>query len=89
MAVKAINDTVAFNDLVSTLLVFGAYPHLSEFDVFIPTITQCIVAIKNAIKEEQKVRVERQVADAVNQMNEPGLMVSVVHDLPLDSDVPV
>lgn len=59
MAVKAINDTIGFNGLVSTFLVFGAYLCILEFDFPIPTITQRATAIKNAIKEVQKVRVER------------------------------
>ncbi len=87
MAVKAINDTAGPNGLVPTLLVFGAYPRMSEFDSPTPTITQRATAIKNAMKEVRKVRAERQVADALNQRNGPGPMVSVVHDLPLDSDV--
>ena len=87
MAVKAINDTAGPNGLVPTLLVFGAYPRMSEFDAPAPTITQRATAIKNAMKEVQKVRAEKQVADALNQRNGPGPMVSVVHDLPLDSDV--
>lgn len=39
------------------------------------------------MQEVQKVRAERQVADALNQRNGPGPLVSVLHDLPLDSDV--
>ena len=87
MAVKAINDTAGRNGLVSTLLVFGVYPCMSEFDSPIPTITQRAAVIKNAMKVVQKVRAEKQVTDALNQRNEPGLMVSIVHNLPLDSDV--
>ena len=60
---------------------------MSEFDAPTSTITQRATAIKNAMKEVQKVRAEKQVADALNQRNGPGPMVSVVHDLPLDSDV--
>ena len=37
MAVKAINDTAGPNGLVPTLLVFGAYPRMSEFGA--PTAT--------------------------------------------------
>lgn len=66
MAVKAVNDTAGPNGLVPTLLVFGAYPRISEFDAPTPTITQRAAAIKNAMKEVQKVRAERQVADALN-----------------------
>jgi hypothetical protein len=32
MALKAINDSVGPNGLVPTLLVFGAYPRMSEYD---------------------------------------------------------
>ena len=39
------------------------------------------------MKEVQKVRAERQVADALNQRNGPQPMISIVHDLSLDSDV--
>lgn len=87
MAVKAINNIIGPNDLVPTFLVFEAYSRMSEFDSPIPTITQRAIAIKNAMKEVQRVRAERQVADALNQRNRPGPMVSVVYDLPLDSDV--
>ena len=64
MAVKAINDTPGPNSLVPTFLVFGAYPRMSKYDSPIPTMTQRTVAIKNAMKEVQRVRAEGQVADA-------------------------
>ena len=32
MAVKAVNDTSGPDGLVPTLLVFGAYPRITEFD---------------------------------------------------------
>lgn len=59
MAVKVINDTVELNDLVPTLLVFEAYLYMSKFDTLTPTITQCTSAIKNAMKEVQKIRAEK------------------------------
>ena len=40
MAVKAINDTAGPNGLVATLLVFGAYPRMTEYDAPTPTMTQ-------------------------------------------------
>lgn len=63
---KSINHIAGPNDLVPTFLVFGAYPRILEFNSPISTITQRAVIIKNAIKEVQKVRVERQVIDALN-----------------------
>ncbi len=87
MAFKVINDTASPNGLVTTFLVFGAYLYMSEFDSPTPIIIQYVTAIKNAIKEVQKVRVERQVVETLNQKNRPGPIVSVMHNLPLDSDI--
>ena len=87
VAVKAINNIAGPNGLVSTLLVFEIYLYMSEFDPPTFTITQRTAAIKNLMKEVQKVRAERQVADILNQRNGSGLIVSVVHNLSLDSDV--
>lgn len=35
----------------------------------------------------QKVRVEKQVVENLNQRNRPEPMVSIIHDLPLDLNV--
>ena len=87
MVVKVINDTAGPNGLVPIFLVFGAYPCISKYDAPTSTITQPAAAIKNAMKEVQRVIAERQVADALNQRNGPEPIISVVHDLPLNSDV--
>ena len=87
ITIKTINNIIGPNGLVSTLLVFEAYPRISKFDSPTPTITQCITAIKNTMKKVQKVRAERQVANALNQKNRFRPMVSIVHDLSLDLDV--
>ena len=87
MDVKAINYTSSSNGLVPTLLVFGVHSRISMYNALSPTITSCAAAIKNAMKEVQRVRAERQVADALNQRNGPGPMVSVVPDLPLNLDL--
>jgi hypothetical protein len=39
MAVKAVNDTAGYNGLVPTLLVFRAYPCMSELSPPAPTIS--------------------------------------------------
>uniref|UniRef100_A0A093V6J0 Transposon Ty1-NL2 Gag-Pol polyprotein n=1 Tax=Talaromyces marneffei PM1 TaxID=1077442 RepID=A0A093V6J0_TALMA len=75
MAVKAVNDTAGPDGLVPTLLVFGAYPRMTEYDPPAPTITQRAAAI----------RAQRQVTDAVNTRNGPSS--TAVHRLPLNSDV--
>ena len=51
MSFKAINNSIGPNGLVSTLLVFGAYPKMTEHDALSPSITQRTVAIRKAIDE--------------------------------------
>ena len=55
MAVKAINDTVGPNGLIPTLLVFGAYPRMTELDPPNPTVEQRAATIKRAMKEICKI----------------------------------
>jgi len=38
MAFKAINDSAGLNGLISTLLVFGAYPRMVKSDAPNPTV---------------------------------------------------
>lgn len=83
MAFKALNDSVGPNDLVSTLLVFGAYPRITDMDASSPTITQRPVAMRKAMEEVQKSVATRQIFDALNTRN--GLSTTILHDLPLNS----
>jgi len=54
MAFKAINDSVGPNGLVPTLLVFGAYPYITNLDAPSPTVTQRAAAVKKAMEEIRK-----------------------------------
>lgn len=85
MAFKAISDTAGPDGLVPTLLVFGAYPRMVESDAPSRTITQRAIAIKKAMAEVQKLRAERQIADALNMRNGPN--TDAIHDLPPNSPV--
>ena len=85
MAVKAVNDTAGPNGLVPTLLVFGAYPRLSDLDPPSPTITQRTVAIKKAMREVDKLAATRRITDALRQRNGP--RIEHIHDLNIGSDV--
>ena len=51
MAFKALNDSVGPNGLLPALLVFGAYPQMSEMDALSPTITQLSTAMHKAMEE--------------------------------------
>ncbi|KAE8549770.1 hypothetical protein EYB25_008294 [Talaromyces marneffei] len=85
IAVKAVNDTAGPDGLVPTLLVFGAYPRMTEYDPPAPTITQRAAAVKKAMTEIRRIRAQRQITDAVNTRNGPSS--TAVHRLPLNSDV--
>jgi hypothetical protein len=85
MAVKAINDTAGSDGLVPTLLVFGAYSRMHAMNPPASSISQRAMTIEKAMTEMRKFRAERQVADALNIRND--LIVTPIHDLPLNSDV--
>ena len=54
MAVKAINDTSSPDGLVPTLLVFGAYPRISNLDPPVPLVTERATAIRKVMVEVAK-----------------------------------
>ena len=85
MAFKALNDSVGPNGLVPTLLVFGAYPRITDRDTPATIVTQRVAALKKAIIEIGKIRAERQVANTLANRNGPD--TTVVSDLPLNSEV--
>jgi len=85
MAFKAINDTARPNRLVLTLLVYSAYPQITEYDPLLVSIAQRALAVKKAIAKVQKLRAKRQVNDALNMRNGPN--TTRTHNLPLNSNV--
>ena len=87
MAVKAINDLAGPDGIVPILLVFGAYPRLTEMDPPSPSVTKRAEAIRAATKEVRRLHAERQVKDALAMRNGPDTKNTL--DLPLQSDVRV
>ena len=85
MAFKAINDTTGPDSLVPTLLVYGAYPRMTEHDSPLPTVTQRAMVVKKAMAALEKLRAQRQVADALRQRNGP--TTDDIRTLALNSDV--
>ena len=85
MAVKACNDTAGPEGLVPTLLVFGAYPRITEIDPPAPSVATRAATIKKAMAEVQQLRAQRTVSDALRARNGPS--TERIHDLPINSDV--
>lgn len=85
MAIKSINDSVGPNGLIPTLLVFGAFPRLSQNDAPSLSTMQWATAIKAAMNELSKLKAARQIKDALHQRNGP--QISQIHHAPIGSDV--
>ena len=85
MAFKAINDIVGPNRLILTLLVYSAYPRITEHNPLSLLIAQRALAIKKAMAKVQKLQAKRQVNDAINTRNGPS--IATIYDLTLNSDV--
>ena len=85
MAVKAVNDTASPDGLVLTLLVFGAYPRMTNLDPPAPLITARVIVIRKAIAEITKLRARKSVNNTLHARNGPD--TTLIHDLPLNSEV--
>ena len=85
MAVKAVNNTAGPNGLVPTLLVYGAYPRISNLGPPTPSIIERAAAIQKAIAEIVKLRAKQTVNNALYYRNGPN--TTLVYNLPLNSKV--
>ena len=56
MAVKVINNTAGPNGLVPTLLVYGAYPRISNLDPPTPSIIERAAVIRKVMAKIVKLR---------------------------------
>ena len=59
MAVKAVNDSAGPDGLVPTLLVFGAYPRMTDDSPPSPSVVQRAEAIRKATKEVRRLYATR------------------------------
>ncbi|KAJ5082066.1 hypothetical protein N7532_011109 [Penicillium argentinense] len=86
-AVKAVNVSAGPNGIIPTLLVFGAYPRMTEMDPPSPLVVKRAEAIRTATKEVRRLHAERQVGGALAMRNGPSIITTLT--LPLQSDVRV
>jgi hypothetical protein len=85
MAVKAVNDTAGPDGLVPTLLVYGAYLRMTNLDPPALSIIDRAAVIWKAMSEIAKLWAKQAVSSALNHCNRPD--ITLVHDLPLNSEV--
>ena len=58
MAFKVINDFIGLNGLIPTLLVFGAYLCIVEFNAPNPIVIKRAAAFKKVMEEVKKLKAE-------------------------------
>jgi hypothetical protein len=85
MVVKAVNNTVGLDSLIPTLLVFGVYPKMVEYNPSLSIITQRAATLKRAITEVKKLYTKRQIQDVFNTCNSPSSIT--IYCLSLNSSV--
>jgi hypothetical protein len=85
MAVKAVNDTICPDGLVPTLLVYGAYPQMSDLDPLTLSMTQHTKTIQRAMEEIAKIMARQQVNTALSHCNGPS--ITPIHDTAINSPV--
>ena len=85
MIIKAVNNTIEYNDLVSTLLVFETYSHIINDDASNLSIIKKDKVIKITMNEVVKLYAKRQINDVLHQRNGPQTIK--IHNLSIDSPI--
>jgi hypothetical protein len=81
MAVKAINDSVGPDGIIPTLLVFGAYPRMTNNSALSPITTKRTETIRKASNEVKRYYTKRHVEDAFRIRNSPN--ITMIFKLPI------
>ena len=71
MTIKTVNDTVEYNDLVFTLLIFETYFRIINNDALSQFIIEKKKIIKIAINEIVKLHIKKQINNVLHQRNDP------------------
>jgi hypothetical protein len=87
MTVKAINNSAGPDGIVLILLVFEAYPKITEDSALLPSIIQRAEIIRKVTKEIRRLHAKRQVQDALVIKNGPSIKATL--NLSLQSDMRV
>ena len=85
MIVKAVNDTIEYNDLVFTLLVFEIYFHIINDDASSLSIIERSKVIKIIMNEVVKLYTRRQTNDILYQRND--FQIMRIYDLSIDFSI--
>jgi hypothetical protein len=87
ITIKAINDSTRPNGIIPILLVFSAYPRITENLVLSLIITKKTKVIRKTTKEVRCFYARQQVIDTFAILNSPNIIITL--ELPIQSDVQV
>jgi hypothetical protein len=73
IAIKTINDSVGPDGIIPTLLVFGAYPRMTNNSVLSLTITKRAKTIRKASNEIRRYYTKQYIEDALRIRNGPNI----------------
>ena len=85
MTFKIINDSIDFNELMFTLLVFDVYFRMIELNAFSSILTQRTAAVRKIMNEIKRFIVSRQMNNVFNTRNE--FLTIAIHDFSLNLSV--
>lgn len=77
MAIKAVNDTAGPDGIVPTLLVFGAYPRMTDESPPSPSVRLRAIAYRKAVEEVRRAHAERQVKEGLAMRNGPNTAYTI------------
>jgi hypothetical protein len=81
MVVKTINDSAGPDGIIPILLVFGAYPRITNNSVLSPITTKRTRAIRKASNEIRQYYTKRHMEDVLRIRNSPN--ITVIFKLPI------
>ena len=85
MAIKAVNNTTGPNRLIPILLVYRAYPRISNLDPPAPSVINRAAIIQKAITKIVKLQAKQTINSALHHYNGPD--TTLIYNLPLNSKV--
>ena len=79
MIIKVVNDTIEYNNLVSTLLVFETYSYIINDNALSLFIIEKVKIIKITINEVIKLYIKKQTNNVLHQRN--GSQIMKIYDI--------
>jgi Zn/Cd-binding protein ZinT len=87
IAVKTINDSAGPDGIIPILLVFGAYPRMTNNSVLSPITTKRAKTIRKTSNEVRRYYTKQYIEDVFRIRNSPNIIT--IFKLPIQSDIKV